>query len=149
MWSARHSPVTTPMRRWDSAMWTRGFGRCTATATGWWSRPPPAPGPRSASGSRSTRRASVRHRPCGRRPTGTTRQIRRRRRSRFSLLAMTQPGPPAAPLLHALVVDDEAPALEELVFLLSRDHRIGPIQAASNGPDALRILQGGEVDVVF
>jgi DNA-binding LytR/AlgR family response regulator len=61
---------------------------------------------------------------------------------------MTQPGSPPAPL-RALVVDDEAPALEELVYLLSRDHRIGPIRTASNGPDALKILQGGEVDVVF
>jgi DNA-binding LytR/AlgR family response regulator len=63
---------------------------------------------------------------------------------------MTQPGspPPAAPL-RALVVDDEAPALEELVYLLSRDQRIGPVRTASNGPEALKILQGGEVDVVF
>jgi DNA-binding LytR/AlgR family response regulator len=63
---------------------------------------------------------------------------------------MTQPGSPApAAPLRALVVDDEAPALEELVYLLSRDQRIGPVRTASNGPDALKILQGGEVDVVF
>lgn len=58
---------------------------------------------------------------------------------------MSTPGTP----LRALVVDDEAPALEELVYLLSRDERIGRIRMASNGPDALKILQGGEVDVVF
>jgi DNA-binding LytR/AlgR family response regulator len=55
---------------------------------------------------------------------------------------------PAAPL-RALVVDDEAPALEELVYLLSRDDRIGRIQMASNGPEALKTLQSGEIDVVF
>ncbi len=59
--------------------------------------------------------------------------------------AMSSP----ATSLRALVVDDEAPALEELVYLLSRDPRIGPIRIASNGPDALKILQGGEIDVVF
>src|SRR5262245_19321141 len=126
-------------------MWTRGCGRSTATGTDWSSKPPRAPGPRSASGSRSTPPASAPHQLRGRRPTGAaTRQNRRGRRSRFNLLAMTQPGSPAAPL-RALVVDDEAPAMEELVYLLSRDQRIGAIQAASNGPDALRILQGGEV----
>jgi DNA-binding LytR/AlgR family response regulator len=60
------------------------------------------------------------------------------------------PGSPAAPEpLRALVVDDEQPALAELVYLLSRDDRIGPIRTASNGPDALKILQDGDVDVVF
>jgi len=47
------------------------------------------------------------------------------------------------------VVDDEPPALAELVYLLSRDDRIGTIRTASNGPEALRILQGGDIDVVF
>ena len=51
--------------------------------------------------------------------------------------------------LRALVVDDEPPALAELVYLLSRDDRIGTIRTASNGPEALRILQGGDIDVVF
>ena len=64
--------------------------------------------------------------------------------------AMPGPQSPAAPEpLRALVVDDEQPALAELVYLLSRDDRIGPIKTASNGPDALRILQDGDVDVVF
>jgi len=64
--------------------------------------------------------------------------------------AMPGPQSPAAPEpLRALVVDDEQPALAELVYLLSRDDRIGPIRTASNGPDALKILQGGDVDVVF
>ncbi|MFC0627579.1 LytR/AlgR family response regulator transcription factor [Kribbella deserti] len=55
---------------------------------------------------------------------------------------------PAVPL-RALVVDDEEPALAELVYLLSQDERIGQIETASNGPDALRILQASAIDVVF
>lgn len=51
--------------------------------------------------------------------------------------------------LRALVADDEEPALADLVYLLDRDPRIGPILTASNGPDALKILQGSDVDVVF
>ncbi|HEU4947251.1 MAG TPA: LytTR family DNA-binding domain-containing protein [Kribbella sp.] len=51
--------------------------------------------------------------------------------------------------LRALVADDEEPALAELVYLLSRDDRIGEIRSASNGPDALKILQGADLDVVF
>src|SRR5262245_19988028 len=51
--------------------------------------------------------------------------------------------------LRALVADDEEPALAELVYLLDQDPRIGPIRTASNGPDALRILQDADVDVVF
>jgi DNA-binding LytR/AlgR family response regulator len=59
-------------------------------------------------------------------------------------------GSPAVPEpLRALVVDDEQPALAELVYLLTRDDRVGPIRTASNGPDALKILQDGDVDVVF
>jgi DNA-binding LytR/AlgR family response regulator len=51
--------------------------------------------------------------------------------------------------LRALVADDEEPALNELVYLLERDPRIGSIQTASNGADALKILQGADLDVVF
>ena len=51
--------------------------------------------------------------------------------------------------LRALVADDEEPALAELVYLLKRDDRIGEIRTASNGPDALRILQAADLDVVF
>jgi DNA-binding LytR/AlgR family response regulator len=52
-------------------------------------------------------------------------------------------------LLRALVADDEEPALADVVYLLSRDDRIGEIRTASNGPDALKILQGADIDVVF
>jgi DNA-binding LytR/AlgR family response regulator len=51
--------------------------------------------------------------------------------------------------LRALVADDEEPALEELVYLLEQDPRIGDIRRASNGPDALKILQASDLDVVF
>lgn len=55
---------------------------------------------------------------------------------------------PAQPL-RVLVVDDEAPALEELTWLLSQDERIGNIRRASSGAEALRVLDGEPVDVVF
>src|ERR1039457_3990823 len=51
--------------------------------------------------------------------------------------------------LRALVVDDEAPALSELTYLLRHDDRIGDIRTASNGADALRALDSAPVDVVF
>ena len=51
--------------------------------------------------------------------------------------------------LRALVVDDEAPALSELTYLLRQDDRIGDIRTASNGADALRALESAPVDVVF
>ncbi|HET6295110.1 MAG TPA: LytTR family DNA-binding domain-containing protein [Kribbella sp.] len=51
--------------------------------------------------------------------------------------------------LRALVADDEEPALAELVYLLKMDPRIGEIRTASNGPDALKILQAADLDVVF
>jgi len=56
--------------------------------------------------------------------------------------------PPRAGL-RALVVDDEAPALSELAYLLQQDNRIGDIRTASNGADALRALESAPVDVVF
>jgi DNA-binding LytR/AlgR family response regulator len=56
--------------------------------------------------------------------------------------------PPAQPL-RVLVVDDEAPALEELTWLLSQDDRVGSIRRASSGAEALRVLDGEPVDVVF
>lgn len=51
--------------------------------------------------------------------------------------------------LRALVVDDEAPAREELAWLLSRDPRVGPIRSASSGAEALRALDSEPVDVIF
>ena len=51
--------------------------------------------------------------------------------------------------LSALLVDDEAPALSELTFLLRQDPRIGEIRTATSGADALRALEAHPVDVVF
>lgn len=51
--------------------------------------------------------------------------------------------------LHALVVDDEQPVLDELVWLLERDDRIASVRATNDGADALRILEQGGVDLVF
>ncbi len=51
--------------------------------------------------------------------------------------------------LHALVVDDEQPVLDELVFLLKRDVRIASVRAARSGTEALRVLENGGVDLVF
>lgn len=51
--------------------------------------------------------------------------------------------------LRVLVVDDEAPALDELRWLLERDPRVGAVRAAGSAAEALRILQEGGVDAVF
>ncbi len=53
------------------------------------------------------------------------------------------------PALRALVVDDERPALDELAFLLARDHRIGVVRTCRSATEALRVLQEKTVDVVF
>ena len=58
-------------------------------------------------------------------------------------------GGSAGAALRALVVDDEAPALEELSWLLRQDDRIAEVLTASSGADALRSLDGGDIDVVF
>ena len=56
----------------------------------------------------------------------------------------------AGPLpLRALVVDDEAPAREELAWLLGRDPRIGQVRTAAGAPEALLALESEPVDVVF
>jgi DNA-binding LytR/AlgR family response regulator len=51
--------------------------------------------------------------------------------------------------LHVLVVDDERPALDELVFLLRRDPRVETVTAADSASEALRVLEGTTVDAVF
>lgn len=55
----------------------------------------------------------------------------------------------AAMALRALVVDDEKPVLDELVYLLGRDERIASVRAAQSGTEALRVLEAGDVDLVF
>jgi DNA-binding LytR/AlgR family response regulator len=54
----------------------------------------------------------------------------------------------AAPL-HALVVDDEPPALAELAYLLHQDPRVTEVLTASSATEALRALEEHRVDVVF
>src|SRR5882762_7529768 len=51
--------------------------------------------------------------------------------------------------LRVLVVDDEPPALAELAYLLNRDPRVGGVQTAGDGEDALRILRNAPVDALF
>ena len=51
--------------------------------------------------------------------------------------------------LNVLVIDDERPALDELMFLLERDARVGTIQGCDSATEALRVLQDLAVDAVF
>ncbi|MEO7420974.1 MAG: LytTR family DNA-binding domain-containing protein [Ornithinibacter sp.] len=51
--------------------------------------------------------------------------------------------------LTALVVDDELPALSDLGYLLGRDERVSEVIRASSGTEALQVLDGRDVDVVF
>ncbi len=51
--------------------------------------------------------------------------------------------------LTALVVDDELPALSDLGYLLGRDDRVSEVISASSGTEALQVLDGRDVDVVF
>jgi len=52
-------------------------------------------------------------------------------------------------LLRILAVDDEPPALDELVYLLRGDPRVGVVHTAGDATGALRILRDTDVDVVF
>jgi len=51
--------------------------------------------------------------------------------------------------LRVLVVDDEAPAREELAYLLRDDPRVAAVQQAANAGQALRLLGEGGLDAVF
>ncbi len=53
------------------------------------------------------------------------------------------------PGLRVLVIDDERPALDELTYLLERDHRVAEVHATGSPTEALRMLQQLEVDAVF
>ena len=48
-----------------------------------------------------------------------------------------------------LAVDDEAPALDELAYLLRADERVGAVTPAGDATEALRVLRDGGIDVVF
>ena len=56
---------------------------------------------------------------------------------------------PAVPGLTVLVVDDEAPALSEMQYLLEQDERVGRILTASSGTGALGVLERERVDLVL
>lgn len=51
--------------------------------------------------------------------------------------------------LTVLAVDDEKPALDELVFLLRAQEEVGDIRTASEATTALRILRDGQIDAAF
>lgn len=52
-------------------------------------------------------------------------------------------------MIDVLIADDEAPALDELEFLLRRDTRIGGIHRAASGAEAVQLLATVTVDAVF
>ena len=52
-------------------------------------------------------------------------------------------------LWNVLIVDDEPPIRSELRYLLSRDARIGAIDEAGNGTEAVEKLLAGRPDVLF
>ena len=60
---------------------------------------------------------------------------------------MSRPSHPI--VLTVLVVDDEAPARNEIAWLLDQDTRIGKVLTASSGAAALSALEREHVDVVF
>jgi DNA-binding LytR/AlgR family response regulator len=51
--------------------------------------------------------------------------------------------------LRVLAVDDEAPARAELAYLLGRDERVAEVQTASDGAEALRMLEATPYDALF
>ncbi|MFT3661006.1 MAG: LytTR family DNA-binding domain-containing protein [Gordonia sp. (in: high G+C Gram-positive bacteria)] len=61
---------------------------------------------------------------------------------------MTAPRDPVA-VLRVLAVDDEAPALDELTYLLDRHPAVGEVIGASDATEALRLLAERPVDAAF
>jgi DNA-binding LytR/AlgR family response regulator len=51
--------------------------------------------------------------------------------------------------LRVLAVDDEPPALDELVYLLRADPRVATVHPATDATAALRLLRDVDVDAVF
>ncbi len=66
----------------------------------------------------------------------------------FAIMAANEDDQSAASL-SVLVVDDEAPAREELAYLLSRDDRVRQVRDAASGQQALEMLANDTFDVVF
>jgi DNA-binding LytR/AlgR family response regulator len=61
----------------------------------------------------------------------------------------TSPAATTARTASALVIDDEAPARDELSYLLRTTFSIAPVDAAQNSSEAFRYLQERSYDVVF
>ena len=57
--------------------------------------------------------------------------------------------PAATAGLRVLAVDDEAPARAELSYLLGRDERVGHVDTAGDGAEALRLIESGVYDALF
>ncbi|WP_181700612.1 LytTR family DNA-binding domain-containing protein [Nocardia sp. GTS18] len=55
----------------------------------------------------------------------------------------------ASTALRVLAVDDEKPALDELVYLLNEQVGVGEVHGASEATGALRVLRAHPVDAVF
>jgi DNA-binding LytR/AlgR family response regulator len=51
--------------------------------------------------------------------------------------------------LRVLAIDDEPPALDELVYLLRADDRVASVSCAGDATAALRVLRDATVDAVF
>jgi DNA-binding LytR/AlgR family response regulator len=51
--------------------------------------------------------------------------------------------------LRVLVADDEAPAREELAWLLGRDPEVGEVRTAATGAEVLRSLEAHDADALF
>jgi DNA-binding LytR/AlgR family response regulator len=58
-------------------------------------------------------------------------------------------GAERAAFLRVLAVDDEAPALDELAYLLRADPRVLRVHTAGDATEALRVLRDHDVDIVF
>jgi len=52
-------------------------------------------------------------------------------------------------VISVLVVDDEAPAVRELAYLLSKDQRVGTVHTAQSADAAFRVLREQAVDLVL
>ncbi len=52
-------------------------------------------------------------------------------------------------MIRVLAVDDEAPALDELAYLLRADPRVSRVNTACDATEALRALRDNDVDAVF
>ena len=55
----------------------------------------------------------------------------------------------SATQLRTLVVDDEPPIVDEIVFLLGKDDRVLDVLSAHSGAEALRLLEENQVDLIF